>query len=46
MALKAIASSVNEDKAESKRAEDQYQPPIGLLDFIPLAELCNAILSR
>ena len=46
MALKAIASTSTEEKAESKREEDQYQPPIGLLDFIPLAELCNSILSR
>ena len=46
MALKAIASTANEEKNESKREEDQYQPPLGLLDFIPLAELCNSILSR
>jgi len=45
MALKAIASTANEEKNESKREEDQYQPPLGLLDFIPLAELCNSILS-
>jgi len=45
MALKAIASTSTEEKAESKRDEDQYQPPIGLLDFIPLAELCNSVLS-
>ena len=36
----------NEEKNESKREEDQYQPPLGLLDFIPLSELCNSILSR
>ena len=46
MALKAIASTANEEKNESKREEDKYQPPLGLLDFIPLAELCNSILSR
>jgi len=45
MALKAITSTANEEKNESKREEDQYQPPLGLLDFIPLAELCNSILS-
>ena len=41
MALKAIASTSTEDKAESKREEDQYQPPIGLLDFIACKENCS-----
>ena len=44
--LVVLAFFANEEKNESKREEDQYQPTLGLLDFIPLAELCNSILSR
>ena len=47
MALKAITSKVNDTKqSEKKEDHDLYQPPNELLDFLPLAELCNAILSR
>ena len=41
LALKAISTNIN----EAKKEEDQFQPPIALLDFLPLAELCNCILS-
>lgn len=42
MALKAIAKSDIEKKDVE---QDPYQPPACLLDFQPLAELCNCILN-
>ena len=42
LALKAITSS-NTNENDTKN--EDLQPPIELLDFPPLAEVCNAILS-
>lgn len=43
MALKAITTGSNSEK---KADEDPFQPSLALMDFLPLAELCNSILSR
>jgi hypothetical protein len=40
----ALKASVTTNDADKKKSSDPFQPPISLLDFTPLAELCNTIL--